>query len=244
MIIVGRSQAVTLTILGRDFRPMFEQSVVKVEGAALRAPRGQMQGGEPQAMSMHIVEASQRSRWPRAAATRRELSRAIIAVFTCRRETRRFIAHAQPHGSCWALPSSVWRSLQRPRMRAIAALLLLDDPRRDRLRRRALRSHHNTHARDPFYFHHGLLRADGEIRGQIKCGARRQARLDGRGRLDVDGPRPHGLAPDQVRPPPGLCRRFWRRRADGICACTASSCRRTIVACRVWVSQRSSSSSS
>src|SRR5438128_8719368 len=132
-----------------------------------------MQGGEPQAMSMHIVEASQHSRWPRAAATRRELSRAIIAVFTCRRETRRFIAHAQPHGSCWALPSSVWRSLQRPRMRAIAALLLLDDPRRDRLRRRALRSHHlhspiwkfarsgtlrvNTHARDPLYFHHGLL---------------------------------------------------------------------------------------
>src|SRR5213594_3686181 len=77
----------------------------------------------------------------------------------------------------------------RPRMRAIAALLLLDDPHRDRLRRagrssglslpvarpriRALRSPHfhspiskfarsgtlsvNTHARDPLYFHHGLL---------------------------------------------------------------------------------------
>src|SRR5437867_6949251 len=42
-------------------------------------------------------------------------------------------------------------------LRAIAALLLLDDPHRDRLRRRALRSPHNTHARDPLYFHHGLL---------------------------------------------------------------------------------------
>src|SRR5438552_8517989 len=42
-------------------------------------------------------------------------------------------------------------------LRAIAALLLLDDPHRDRLRRRALRSPHNTHARDRLYFHHGLL---------------------------------------------------------------------------------------
>ena len=42
-------------------------------------------------------------------------------------------------------------------LRAIAALLLLDGPHRERLRRRALRSHHNTHARDPLYFHHGLL---------------------------------------------------------------------------------------
>src|SRR5438093_4983081 len=58
-------------------------------------------------------------------------------------------------------------------LRAIAALLLLDDPHRDRLRRRALRSPHfhssiwkfarsgtlrvNTHARGRLYFHHGLL---------------------------------------------------------------------------------------
>src|SRR5438093_13717631 len=58
-------------------------------------------------------------------------------------------------------------------LRAIAALLLLDDPHRDRLRRRALRSPHfhspiwkfarsgtlrvNTHARHRLYFHHGLL---------------------------------------------------------------------------------------
>ena len=41
-------------------------------------------------------------------------------------------------------------------LRAIAALLLLDGPHRERLRRRALRSHHNTPARDPLYFHHGL----------------------------------------------------------------------------------------
>src|SRR2546426_3626500 len=58
-------------------------------------------------------------------------------------------------------------------LRAIAALLLLDDPHRDRLRRRALRSPHfhspnwkfarsgtlrvNTHARGRLYSHHGLL---------------------------------------------------------------------------------------
>src|SRR5438093_11506498 len=42
-------------------------------------------------------------------------------------------------------------------LRAIAALLLLDDPHRDRLRRRALRSPPNTHARDRLYFHHGPL---------------------------------------------------------------------------------------
>src|SRR5881396_3358046 len=59
-------------------------------------------------------------------------------------------------------------------LRASLPLLLLDDPHRDRLRRRALRSPHfhspnwkftrsgtlrvNTHARDPLYVHHGLLR--------------------------------------------------------------------------------------
>src|SRR5215510_8015271 len=40
---------------------------------------------------------------------------------------------------------------------AIAALLLLDGAHRHRLRRRALRSPHNTHARGPVYSHHGLL---------------------------------------------------------------------------------------
>ena len=44
---------------------------MKVQWAALRAPRGQMLGGGPQAMSVCIVEGRQRRRWPRAAATRR-----------------------------------------------------------------------------------------------------------------------------------------------------------------------------
>src|SRR5439155_13571129 len=58
--------------------------------AALRAPGGRMQGAAAQAMSVHIVEPPQRSRRPPAAATRRA------------------------HGSCWALPSSVWRRLHGP----------------------------------------------------------------------------------------------------------------------------------
>src|SRR5262249_27376130 len=40
-------------------------------------------------------------------------------------------------------------------LRAIAVLLGLDDPLRDRLRPRALRSHHNTCARGLLYFRHG-----------------------------------------------------------------------------------------
>src|SRR5213594_2801675 len=78
--------------------------------------------------------------------------------------------------AAWVLMGSAivrLAKVARPRMRAIAALLLLDDPHRDRLRRRALRSPHfhspiwkfarsgtlsvNTHARDRLYFHHGLL---------------------------------------------------------------------------------------
>src|SRR5213594_5095197 len=80
-----------------------------------------------------------------------------------------------PEGAWVLLGSAIVCSAKtaRPRMRAIAALLLLDDPHRDRLRRRALRSPHfhspiwkfarsgtlsvNTHARDRLYFHHGLL---------------------------------------------------------------------------------------
>src|SRR5881396_3391908 len=90
------------------------ESVVKVQGAALRAPRGQMLGGGPQAMSVRIVEARQRSRRARAAATRRELSRATFAEPTYPRDTVLTIEYAQPHGSCWALPSSVWRRLHGP----------------------------------------------------------------------------------------------------------------------------------
>src|SRR5881296_999536 len=80
-----------------------------------------------------------------------------------------------PEGAWVLLGSAIVRSpkVARPRMRASLPLLLLDDPHRDRLRRRALRSPHfhspiwkfarsgtlrvNTHARDPLYFHHGLL---------------------------------------------------------------------------------------
>src|SRR2546425_5492560 len=90
------------------------ESVVKVQGAALRAPRGQMLGGGPQAMSMCIVEGRQQRRWPRAAATRRELSRATFAEPTYPRDTVLTIEYAQPHGSCWALPSSVGRRLHGP----------------------------------------------------------------------------------------------------------------------------------
>ena len=103
---------------------------MKVEGAALRAPRGQMLGGEPQVMSVHIVEASQQRRthsvgvtehdkrslptWPRAAATRRELSRATSAGPTCQMDTALNIAHAQPQGSCWARTLPAWRRLHGP----------------------------------------------------------------------------------------------------------------------------------
>src|SRR5881409_2647492 len=80
-----------------------------------------------------------------------------------------------PKGAWVLLGSALVRlaKVARPRMRAIAALLLLDDPHRDRRRRPALRSPHfhspiwkfarsgtlgvNTHARGRLYFHHGLL---------------------------------------------------------------------------------------
>src|SRR5713101_7349453 len=86
-----------------------------------------------------------------------------------------------PKGAWVLLGSAIVRlaKIARPRMRAIAALLLLDDPHRDRLRRRALRSPHfhspiwkfarsatlrvNTHARDPLYVHHGLLTPDSSL---------------------------------------------------------------------------------
>src|SRR5438876_9496773 len=114
-----------------------------------------------------------RYRGPGSAATRRELSRAIIAVFTCRRETRR--VHSERSAAWVLLGSAIVRlaKLARPRMRAIASLLVVDDAHRHRLPPRALRSPHfhspilkfarsgtlrvNTHARDRLYFHHGLL---------------------------------------------------------------------------------------
>src|SRR3989449_10423759 len=99
------------------------ESVVKVQRAALRAPRGQMLGGGPQAMSMCIVEGRQQRRWPRAAATRRELSRATFAEPTYPRDTVLTIEYAQPHGSCWALPSSVWRGLHGPECWALPSFV-------------------------------------------------------------------------------------------------------------------------
>src|SRR5207245_517887 len=53
-----------------DHEPVW-QSVVKVQMAALRAPRAQMLGAGPQAMAVYIVEGRQRRRCARAAATRR-----------------------------------------------------------------------------------------------------------------------------------------------------------------------------
>src|SRR5881628_980676 len=97
-----------------------------------------------------------------------------------------------PKGAWVLLGSAIVRlsKVARPRMRAIAALLLLDDPHRDRLRRRALRSPHfhspiwkfarsgtlrvNTHARDRLYFHHGLL-ARASLRTRVVALARDDA---------------------------------------------------------------------
>ena len=103
-----------------------------------------MLGAGPQAMSVYIVEGRQRrrgpptaacggnggrARWarglaaaapearyrgPGSAGTRRELSRATFAEPTYPRDTVLTIEYAQPHGSCWALPSSVWRRLHGP----------------------------------------------------------------------------------------------------------------------------------
>ena len=58
-------------------------------------------------------------------------------------------------------------------LRAIAALLLLDGPQWDRLRRRALRSHRNPQARGPFYVHNGLL-----ARAALRAAARALLRIE------------------------------------------------------------------
>src|SRR5204863_9714624 len=152
-----RADAIRRSMTG----PWAQESVVKVQRAALRAPRGQMPtacpreplvtkgrcaslGGGPQAMSVCIVEGRQqrpgpptaacggnggRARWarglataapeapyrgPGSAATRRELSRATFAEPTYPRDTVLTIEYAQPHGSCWPLPSSVCRRLHGP----------------------------------------------------------------------------------------------------------------------------------
>src|SRR2546427_2946089 len=81
----------------------------KLRGAAFRAPRAQMLGAGPQAMSVYIVEGRQRRRCARAAGTR------------------------MAHGSCWALPSFVWKRLHGPECGRSLPLLVVDDAHRHRL---------------------------------------------------------------------------------------------------------------
>src|SRR5437762_2454928 len=73
--------------------------------AALRAPGGRMQGAEAQAMSVYIVEPPQRSRRPPGLAA---------AAPEARYRGPGSAATRRAHGSCWALPSSVWRRLHGP----------------------------------------------------------------------------------------------------------------------------------
>ena len=162
---------------------------MKVQRAALRAPRGQMSTACPREPLVNKVRCASLGGGPQAMAVPRSRFR------------------RNPKGAWVLLGSAIVRSpkVARPRMRASLPLLLLDDPHRDRLRRagrlsglslpvarpriRALRttecqdnhsvgvrcasSPHfhspiskfarsgtlsvNTHARDPLYFHHGLL---------------------------------------------------------------------------------------
>jgi len=48
-----------------------QEPVRGLKGTAFRAPWDQMQGAAPQVMSLRIVEARQRSRWPHAGGTLR-----------------------------------------------------------------------------------------------------------------------------------------------------------------------------
>src|SRR6266567_872801 len=132
--------------------------------AALRAPGGRMQGAEAQAMSVHIVEPTQRRPRPTYAAcggnggwARRPPGLAAAAP-AARYRGPGSAATRRAHGSCWALPSSVWRRLHGPECGrslrcssstihtgiafVVAPCARLTIP---------------THARDPLYFHHGLL---------------------------------------------------------------------------------------
>src|SRR5436189_1305711 len=88
--------------------------------AALRAPGGRMQGAAAQAMSVHIVEPPQRRPRPTYAASggnggwaRRPPGLAAAAP-EARYRGPGSAATRRAHGSCWALPSSVWRRLHGP----------------------------------------------------------------------------------------------------------------------------------
>src|SRR5947208_17181845 len=88
--------------------------------AALRAPGGRMQGAAAQAMSVYIVEPQQRRPRPTYAAcggnggwARRPPGLAAAAP-EARYRGPGSAATRRAHGSCWALPSSVWRGLHGP----------------------------------------------------------------------------------------------------------------------------------
>src|SRR2546426_4694504 len=138
-----------------------------------------MLGAAAQAMSVHIVEPPQPTTRTDVCRLWRQRRLGQTAPRPGRGRARGAVPRSRfrrnPKGAWVLLGSAIvrWAKVARPRMRAIAALLLLDDPHRDRLRRRALRSPHfhspnwkfarsgtlrvNTHARDRLYFHHGLL---------------------------------------------------------------------------------------
>src|SRR5437899_8780876 len=121
-----------------------------------------MQGAAAQAMSVHIVEPPQRRPRPTYAASggRRRLGQ--TAPRPGRGRARGAVPRSRfrrnPEGAWVLLGSAIVRlaKVARPRMRAIAALLLLDDPHRDRLRRRALRSPH-FHSRISKFARSGTL---------------------------------------------------------------------------------------
>ena len=201
---------------------------MKVQRAALRAPRGQMLGGGD-------VDVHRRGPPTTQMAPRRRNPKGTEPSNHCRAlmPVRNGSVHSARSAAWVLLGSAIVRlaKVARPRMRAIQALLCFsysrsrarDDPHRDRLRRagrlsglplpvarpriRALRttecrdnhsvgvryasSPHfhspiwkfarsgtlrvNTHARDPLYFHHGLL-------------------TDARRRPPARSPRPHDRA--------------------------------------------------
>src|SRR5438034_1601873 len=88
--------------------------------AALRAPGGRMQGAAAQAMSVHIVEPPQRRPRPTYAASggnggwARRPPGLAAAAHEARYREPGSAATRRAHGSCWALPSSVWRRLHGP----------------------------------------------------------------------------------------------------------------------------------
>jgi len=98
-----------------------------------------MQGGATQAMPVCIVEERQHSRCPRAAGTRKGTGPKGQPLADCGRSLRRSSStmNIDIASSCWAISMPFRR--------------LPDGPVR------TLTSSRKTQARDPLYFHHGLL---------------------------------------------------------------------------------------